>query len=163
MKIVTRILSLLLLTGLATFYVSCGGGGGDDKSAKEKQYDKLAASWSLDNATNDSEDKTLDYPNLVLLISGSFTEEGPYNYDFTEGTRPTPSPWPENGTWSFGANPQTDVIRDPGTDDELDMNYTVTDNTLTITFQLSDGVFWEGGTSRTKEISGQWTFTFTKQ
>src|SRR5688572_11598510 len=111
MKFASRILSLLVMMGLATFYMSCDGGGGEDKSQQEKQLIKLNKSWALVSA-NDGTDRTADFPNLVLTVSGTYVNDGTYNYSFT-GTRPNPSPWPKNGTWKFGTNPLTEIIRDP--------------------------------------------------
>jgi hypothetical protein len=39
----------------------------------------------------------------------------------------------------------------------------VTDTNLILTFNVPDGSDgWPGGTTRTKSVSGDWTFTFTK-
>lgn len=168
MKLVSRILSLLVMTGMAVFYMGCDGGGGEDKTQQEKQLIKLNSSWALASA-NDGTNRTSDFPNLVLTISGTYAQDGTYNYSFT-GTRPNPSPWPSNGTWKFGANPLTEIIRDPvsssstNPNSEVDMNYEVTDSQLIITFTIPDGSLgWAGGTTRAKSVKGNWRFEFTKQ
>jgi hypothetical protein len=162
MKLATRILSLLILAGLATFYVSCDKGGGEKKSEAETQFGKLMGSWELVTANVDGTDRTLDFPNLTLTLSGTFAQGGTYNYSFT-GTRPNPSPWPAQGTWKFDTNVGSEIIRDPSTASELELNYTVTDSGLVVTFTVPDGsTGWAGGTTRQNIVSGNWTFTFSE-
>jgi hypothetical protein len=163
MKLATKILSLFAIVGLATFYVGCGPDGGQDKSEEEKQLIKLASTWALQTATEDGQPRT-DFTNLVLTITGTFAQNGTYNYSFT-GTRPNPSPWPVNGTWKFDpSNILTKITRDPGTSSETQMDYTVTDTQLTLSFNVPDGsTGWAGGTSRAKSVTGDWVFVFTKQ
>ena len=50
---------------------------------------------------------------------------GTYGYSFT-GTRPNPSPWPASGTWKFGSNVSTQMVR-LDDDPDLGMNYVLTD------------------------------------
>lgn len=163
MKLATRILSLLVMVGLATFYMSCDRNGGEDKSEEEKQLIKLVSNWALQTATEDGQPRT-DFTNLVLQISGSFAQNGTYNYSFT-GTRPNPSPWPVNGTWKFDpSDVLSTIIRDPGTSSEIEMGYTVTDTQLTISFNVPEGnAGWAGGSSRVESVTGDWVFVFTKQ
>ena len=80
------------------------------QTEEELQLNKLNGIWILESA-NDGQDRTDDFTNLVLTISGSFVQNGTYNYSFT-GTRPNPSPWPRNGTRKFGSNKSTEIIRD---------------------------------------------------
>ena len=161
MKIATRILSLLILLAVMTFYVSCRKDDPDKKTEEETQLTKLKGVWNLVSA-NDGQDRTADFPNLKLTLEGNYIEGGTYNYSFT-GERPDPSPWPADGTWKFGTNKARDIIRDPGGDSEILMNYSVTDSDLIITFNIPDGsAGWEGGVSRIKSVTGDWTFTFNK-
>ena len=161
MKLLSRILSVLVLAGVAIFSMSCGGDNGPGKTPAEKQLDKLkAVTWELSNATLDGTDRTTDFPNLKLTISGTFVTDGTYNYALS-GTTPSRSPWPRSGTWMFGQDPLTQIIRDPDTADETNLEYSVTDADLVITFNVpssSDG--WPGG-SRAQAVSGEWIFTFT--
>jgi hypothetical protein len=157
MKLATRLLTLLAIVGLAVFYSSCKPDDKDNRTTEEKQLDKLKNTWALTSA-NDGTDRTTDFANLVLTLSGSFSQGGTYNYSFT-GTRPNPSPWPASGTWKFGTDPLTQIIRDPGQDIEIDATYTVTDSDLEIKFVIPDN--WVGG--RRQSVSGNWTFNFVKQ
>jgi hypothetical protein len=161
MKLLKSILSLLVIAGLTTFYVSCKKPD-NKKTDEEVQLGKLTQVWVLSSA-NDGQNRTADFPNLKLTISGSFAQGGTYNYSFT-GTRPNPSPWPVSGTWKFGQNVKQDIIRDPGTTNEKNMTYSVTDTGLTISFNVASGsTGFVGGTSRAHSVSGDWTFEFTKQ
>ncbi|HEX8040339.1 MAG TPA: hypothetical protein VF490_14375 [Chryseosolibacter sp.] len=161
MKILSRIASVLILAAIAGFYTSCKDKEGNKKTEEEIQLGKLKAVWTLESA-NDGQDRTADFSNLKLTLEGNYVEGGTYNYSFT-GTRPEPSPWPVSGTWKFGTNKATDIIRDPGTASETAMNYQVTDTNLILTFNVPDGsAGWPGGTSRVRSVSGDWTFTFTK-
>lgn len=162
MKLATRILSLLVMVSLATFYMSCDNGGGDDQTEEQKQLIKLNSSWTLASASEGGTPRT-DFTDLVLTISGTYAQNGTYAYSFT-GTRPNPSPWPVTGTWKFGTNVVSDLVRDPGTANEIPMNYSISDTQLTINFTVPEGhTGWAGGSSRVKKVTGNWSFVFTKQ
>jgi len=161
MKITNRILSFLMLAAVSLAYVGCKDDDDKKDSEEKKQLAKLAGSWTLQTATADDADRTGDFTNLVLTLGGSYVEGGTYNYSFT-GTRNDPSPWPASGTWKFGTNKATEMIRDPGSSSEILMNYQVTDTNLVISFSVPDGSSWAGGTSRVRSVTGDWTFTFTK-
>jgi hypothetical protein len=165
MKLLKRILSIIVIAGLTTFYVSCKKPS-DKKTDEEIQFGKLTQVWAISSANNDGTNRTADFPSLKLTLSGSFAEGGTYNYSFT-GTRPNPSPWPVSGFWKFGPNPKTEIIRDPASKNangEINMTYTVTDTGLTVSFNVPAGSSgWAGGTSRVRTVSGDWTFEFTKQ
>jgi hypothetical protein len=161
MKLATRIFSLLVMVALALF-TGCGSDDGDDKSDEEQQLAKLSSSWTLVSA-NDGTDRTADFPQLVLTLSGTFAQSGTYDYSFT-GTRPNPNPWPASGKWKFGTNPATDIIRDPNKTNEKDMNYAVTESQLIISFNIPEGAAGEaGGTTRASSVKGDWQFTFQKK
>lgn len=161
MKIASRVLSLLILAFITTFYTSCKKDDNDKQTQEEIQLNKLKAGWALATATDDSGDRTGDFGGLVLTIAGTYVEGGIYEYSLT-GTRPDPSPWPASGNWQFGTNKATDIIRDPGTTDEIPMTYSVTDTQLIINFTIPDGsAGWPGG--RIKSVKGNWSFTFNKQ
>lgn len=162
MKIAFRALSLLILVVVSSFYAGCDKKEENPDTEEKKQLDKLRGAWTLQSATTDGTVRTTDFPGLVLTLSGNYVEGGTYNYSFT-GTRPDPSPWPASGTWKFGTNKLTDMIRDPNSTSEIALRYVVTATDLEITFTVPDGsAGWEGGTSRIKSVTGNWTFTFTK-
>ena len=160
MKIASRILSLLILIVISTFYMSCKKDDDDKDTDEKRQLDKLKGVWTIQSA-NDGDDRTGEFTNLKLTLEGNYAEGGTYNYSFT-GTRPDPSPWPEDGTWKFGTNKLTELIRDPGGIDEVEMTYQVTDTNLIISFNVPDGSTGWPGTGRVESVTGDWTFTFTK-
>lgn len=172
MKIAFRILSLLLLAVVATFYAGCRRDDDDQDTEEKKQLTKLVGDWTLQSAEDGQGDRTTDFIDLdennnpvplVLHLEGNYTGEGKtYNYSFS-GVRPEPSPWPASGTWKFGNPKSTQIIRDPGGVNEITMTYTVTETDLIISFNVPDGSEgWPGGSSRIKNVIGDWQFTFSK-
>lgn len=143
----------ILLMSLTTL-ASCSESSDDPKSLAELQFEKLNKEWKISSATFDGTDHTDEYKDFVLTINGD-ASESIYNYNITG--RPDRSPWPGNGTWSFGADAQDDIVRDPGSDHELYIVYAVSDNSLTIQFSY-EGVGFEG---RAKSLNGDWVLTFT--
>jgi hypothetical protein len=157
MKVIHRVLSLLVAVAIAVSFTNCGEDGGGSKSEEEVQLGKLVGTWTLSSATLDGDVRTSDFPGLTLTLSGTFSQGGTYAYSFT-GTRPNPSPWPENGTWKFDANPNSQIIR---LNDNQKMNYTLGNGNaqLTIEFNYQGGGFAGG---RIEEVNGNWQFVFTK-
>jgi hypothetical protein len=161
MKIASKVLSLLLLVMISTFYLGCKKDEKDKKTEEETQLEKLRAVWTLTGATDSNGDRFADFddPAMVLTLEGNYVEGGTYNFSLT-GERPDPSPWPATGTWKFGNNKGSQLIRDPGGVNEIPMDYTVTDSNLILEFTVPEGGGWPGG--RIKSVTGDWTFTFTK-
>jgi len=160
MKIITKILSLCLLIGVALFNSGCGGGSHGTDSAEKVQLAKLSKTWTLTSAKLDDVDRTSDFSGLALTISGTYSKDGDtYTYSF-QGHRPQPSPWPATGTWKFGANPSTDLVR---LDDSppLALTYTVSDNSLEIKFNYPNSAAGFAG-GRVEQVSGNWDFVFSK-
>ncbi len=156
MKVLARILSLIILLAVATLYTSCGGDDGPTKTQEEIQLEKLKANpWNISSVTLDGTNRLTDFTNLKLTFGGTFVTGGTYTYSFT-GSRPNPSPWPASGTWEFGPTATSMMVR---LDDDLPMNYTLTDTQLTITFTYS-GAGFAGG--RVEQVEGNWEFIFTK-
>ncbi len=161
MKITRRLLTLSILATAAIVYTGCKDKDDDSKTVEQQQLEKLAGAWNLVTATDaQTPDRTTDFTNLVLHLEGSYSGEGQtYNYNLT-GTRPNPSPWPESGTWKFGTNKTSEIIRDPATTSEIMVNYSVADSELTLTFTVPETGGWPGG--RVKSVTGAWTFTFSR-
>ncbi len=158
MKMFSRILSLLILSSLGLFYAGCGGKSGGTDPVEKVQLAKLSNTWTISSVTYNSAPRT-DFGGFTLTIGGPFstaTPKGPYTYT-CGGTRPNPSPWPEKGAWSFGADPKIDLLRQDSPDQA--MTYVVTDSQLTISFNYTGDGF-KG--SRINQVSGNWVFVFTK-
>lgn len=158
MKLITRLLSLTVLLAATLFYTGCKDDGDDTQSDQEIQLEALSSkTWALTSATLDGDPKEDDFPNMKITFSGTFVDENTiYTYSVT-GTTPTPSPIPRSGTWKFGADPKTQIIRDPGTDD-FPITYSLTGNTLTFQFEC-ETCDYAGG--RVSTVNGQWTMVFT--
>lgn len=160
MKIIVKVLSLCLLVSAAIFYSGCGSSSHNSDSPEKVQLAKLSKTWTLTSAKLDDVDRTSDFSGLTLTISGTYSKDGDtYTYSF-QGHRPQPSPWPASGTWKFGANPATDLVR-LDDDPALALTYTVSDNSLDIKFNYPASAAGFAG-SRTEQVSGNWDFTFSK-
>ncbi len=136
---------------------SCKKDDGPGQSIEDIQLGKLQKTWTTTSVTLDGtvQDATnnADYSNFTLTLSGT---AGATSFGYSAAGRPALSPWPPSGNWSFGASPETQIIRDPGTGDELAITYSVTDTQLQITFTFSGA----GYPARTSNVKGQWVFTF---
>ena len=158
MKLVSRILSLLVITGLAAFIVGCDGGDDPKKSDQDVQLSLLNGTWNAtESVTFNGSQPALDHKEFVLKINA---QPGDEIMSFTVENRPTgPSAWPANGTFSFGANVKTDLLRkDSGGD--VAISYTVDKNSLVMKFTFTGDAYQAG---RTSSITGDWVFEFTKQ
>lgn len=155
----TSILGLVLLVLLT----NCGGDDGDERSINDIQLEKLVATWNISNVTLDNVNRTTDYPNFKLTISGT---PGATSFGYNTTGRGVNNPWPSSGNWRFGSNVETQIERiddsgnpnDPNDDDIVDITYAVTDTQLTLNFTFTG----TGFPARTSNVNGDWVFTFTK-
>jgi hypothetical protein len=147
-----RILALLGLFAVLLTYSSCKDDPADQESPIDVQLAKVAKTWKINTVTLDGNDRTAEYAAFQLLLSGT---KGNTSFGYSATGRPSLSPWKSSGSWEFGAAPETQMIRDKGTADELNMTYAVTETTLKITFS-----FTGSGYSRTGVVKGQWEFNF---
>jgi hypothetical protein len=166
MKHLARLLSLLILVSAGILFANCDGGGGEGKSEQEKQFDKLKGVWTLQSVTwsEDASDDRFDGAAVELNISGTFSEDGKFNFDLTSDVQIDASPWPPTVKWEFGSSPATQITRldseAPVSDDaDVPMTYTVNDTQLSIEFDYSGVGFVVG---KAKSTEGTWVFTFTK-
>lgn len=155
MKLLTRTLSLLTIASLTLFFANCGGDE-NEKSKEEVQLGKLKNTWNIVSAELDNIDRTADFTGFTLTITGTYdksAEPGDYPYDYTvSGSRPTPSPWDDSGSWEFGGNPETILVRDDG----ISMVYSINSNgelTLQFTCTACD---YTG--ARSAQVNGNWEF-----
>ncbi|NJN41225.1 MAG: hypothetical protein HC811_02255 [Flammeovirgaceae bacterium] len=148
MKIILQSLVLFVILGGLITFTSCG----DDppsKTQEEIQLELLAKTWQPISVELDGVDKTTDYSSFSLTLSGT---AGSAPYSYTTSGRPTLSPWPSSGTWDFGTDLATQLVRDPSTADERDMTYQVSDTQFQLTFQFSG----PGYSARTSNVTGTW-------
>jgi hypothetical protein len=151
---VLRILSLISITAVLLTYAGCKGPDPDPEPIADVQFDKLKKTWKINTVSLDGTDKTADYPNFQVTLSGT---KGTPPFDYSTSGRPSLSPWPASGKWDFGTAVETQIIRDKGTADELSIEYVVTESTLTISFNFTGA----GYNARTGVVSGDWVFNFT--
>jgi hypothetical protein len=158
MKILRAISFLLVIVGLST-YMGCDGGGSPAPPVEDVQFDKLAKTWNVTTVSFDGAQLDLTasgYTNFKLVLGGT---KGTPPFSYTTTGRPSVSPWPASGTWEFGSDVQSQIIRyNTIDDDELAISYTVTESTLTLTFSFLED---EGYNARPNQVRGPWIFTFT--
>lgn len=152
MKITLKILSFVLV--LTVLFSACKKNDPTPPSIQDQQLGKLTASWKASSAKLEGTEQP-GYENFVLTISGT---AGATSFGYTAGGRPSNSPWPASGTWKFGDNPESQIVRDPG-GDEVIMTYSVSDTELQVTFNFS-GVGYPS--SRVANVKGEWVFAFKK-
>jgi hypothetical protein len=156
MKLLTRILSLITIVSVSLFFASCGGDGGGGTSTEKVQLKKLTKTWQIVSANlsgGSPADKTPDYVDFTLTLTGTFDSDSneDFPYDYTTTGRPDLSPWNANGSWGFGSNPKTQIVRDDG----LGITYSI-NSTGQLTLQyMYDGDGFES--AKAAEVEGQWT------
>jgi hypothetical protein len=158
MKFLRQLSFLVILAATVVMLSNCGDDGGS-KPPEQVQLEKLSKTWNVVSAQLDNNNRTADFNNFKLTFSGTFNAaapNGPYSFSVS-GTRPTPSPWPGSGTWSFasiGSGDTGTLVRD----DNVSMIYTISSNgTLTLNFTCSSCNYTGG---RTSQVNGNWVFTF---
>jgi hypothetical protein len=148
---------LIASVGVLFTFSNCGGDPKPSESDADKQLALLSKTWKLTSVTlKGSPVTTPSYTGFQLGITGT-KGQTTFNYTTTfPGTRPL-SPWKGSGTWEFGANTLTKIIRDKNiTTDKLEMDYTVSATQLTISFNFTGS----GYSSRVDVVEGDWVFTF---
>lgn len=148
-----KILTLIGLVAVLLTYSNCGDDPAPPEPLTDVQLGKLAKTWKINTVTLDGVDKKADYPTFTLTLTGT---KGNTSFGYTTSGRPTLSPWKASGSWEFGTAPETQMIRDKGTADELAMTYAVTETTLSITFTFNGA----GYPARTGVVKGVWIYTF---
>jgi hypothetical protein len=143
------------MLGLTGIFLS-GCSDDESPSAKETLLNNLSGTWQVASVTVDNADVTQDYAAFELTLSGS-AKSDVFAYAVTG--RPELSPWPAGGTWSFGTDMKSEIVRDQGTDNLL-INYSITDSQLTIGFMFS-GLGYNA--SRIRSSEGNWVYTFAKK
>jgi hypothetical protein len=165
MKLQTSLLSLLLVISLA-LVTSCGGGESTTPPQKVELGKLTAKTWTCTKATDVNGDRTSDFVGMKLKITGPYnssTPDGPYSYEVSGITLPSPSPWPPIGEtigkWSFSSisSAGDQVLRDPGTADQVSMTFEFSGTKLIVKLFNITGDGWN---NRTANVGGNWTFEF---
>jgi len=155
MKLKTSIYAL----AIAMVLMACKGSE-DKPTVQETQLKLLTKTWSLSEVTLDGVNKktSSEYNNFKLTISGTYSASAPdAEYNYSVSGRPQLGSWPGSGKWEFSSSaPETQLVRDPGSSDELPLTYSLTNGQLQITFTYQG----DGYASRTSIVNGQWVMTF---
>ncbi|MBZ0247959.1 MAG: hypothetical protein K8H85_18585 [Cyclobacteriaceae bacterium] len=153
MKQIGKLMLLGVVFGILLVSQGCKKDSGPGETVEDIQLRKLSKTWNATSVKLDNVDQT-DYDNFALTISGT---AGSPTFGYSVTGRPTTlSPWLSSGQWKFGASPETQIVRDPDTGDELNLTYSVTDTQLQITFTFTG----DGYPGRISNVKGQWVFTF---
>jgi len=155
MKIL-RVISFLAVAVALSTYMGCKSKGSDPEPIADVQFAKLAKTWKVSTVSRDGEDQTANYTGFQLVLGGT---KGNPPSSYTTTARPTLSPWKASGIWEFGSAVETQIVRDKGAaelPEGLAMTYTVTESTLTLTFQYNG----DGYNAKTEQVQGPWIFTF---
>jgi len=155
----SRSFSAAVIFACAVILFSCGGS--DPKpTIQEVQLKKLAKTWTLTAVTLDGVNKksSTEYNNFKLNLSGTFSSSAPdAEYNYSVSGRPQLSAWPGSGKWKFSTSaPETTILRDNATANELNITYTLNGDELTLTYTYSG----DGYTGRTSIVQGQWEMKF---
>jgi hypothetical protein len=151
MKITLKLLTAAVI-GLTLALGSCKKHDPTPPSVEEQQLTKLSTTWKASSVTLDGTPQT-GYDGFTLTISGT---AGATSFGFATSGRPTTSPWSSGGTWTFGADPQTQITRD----DKVGITYSVSDTQLQLNFNFSGSGYTN---TRVSKVTGDWIFNFTKQ
>lgn len=134
--------------GVLLLYSGCKPKKDPGLSIEDAQLVKLSKTWKCTSAKLDNSDQT-GYTNFQLTVTST---AGQKTFGYTTSGRPSLSPWPASGTFTFGTDVSTQVTRDDG----LPITYAVTDTQLQVTFNYAGSGF-----GRVSQVKGNWVFTFT--
>ena len=151
MKLTVNIFVLVALSAALITFSGCKPGTDPAPSVEEVQFGKLSKSWKFSSVKKDDVAQT-GYDAFTLAIKGTF---GAPSYEYSASGKPALSPWPSSGSWIFGTDPSTSIIRDKGTTNELNISYTVTETTMQMTFNYAGD-----GKGRISNVKGQWVMVF---
>lgn len=167
MKYLNRLLSLLILVSAVIVLTNCGGSDDPVKSEQQTQFEKLKFQWTLQSVTADEPTAADQFDNntTTLTITGSFNENGTYNYVFDPTTQVDASPWPHDGLWKFGSPVSNTIIRldtELGSSEDVTMTYLLSNSDKTLQVTIND---YNGGpfvAGKSASVDGDWTFVFTR-
>jgi hypothetical protein len=152
---VLRTLLSSVILGSAIALSGCGGKGGNPEPLPDKQLGLLSKTWKVKYVMYGSGanqvDSTAHWGNFKLTISGT---KGQTTFQYSCAGRPTRSVWPASGTWSFGTDPTTQIIRDTSPND-LPITYSVDASAANLQLKFT---FTGTGYTRVSNVSGDWTF-----
>ena len=149
----SRALLSVALLGSIVIFLGCGGKGGNPEPLTDKQLGLLSKTWKVKSVLLGSTDSSSHWTNFKLTIGGTKGQPNSFTYSCTG--RPPRSVWPASGTWTFGTDPSTQIIRDAQAQDALNITYSVDAASSNLQLQFS---FSGTGYTRVSNVSGDWTF-----
>ena len=154
MKFAGKIVLTLGIVGFLMMYTGCKKHKDEPVPVTDQQLDLLSKGpWKATGVTLGGVDKMSDYPNFTLTMTGT---KGNTQFSFSTAGRPSLSPWPANGNFTFDStSPATKLSRDDTP--PVPVDYTATATTLTMSFQFNGN----GYTARIGSVKGDWAFTFS--
>ncbi len=145
-----RILLAVALIGTLTTFSGCKSNSGPGQTPQDAQLVKLSKTWKFSKVTLDGTDQT-GYNSFQLTVSGT---AGQTTFGYSTTGRPSLSPWPASGTFTFVATPADAFSTQLTRDDNLPITYAVSDTQLQITFNYTGAGF-----TRVNNVKGNWIFT----
>ncbi len=155
MKFAGKIVFALGIVGSLMMYSGCKKHHTEPEPIPDKQLGLLSTGpWKVTAVTLDGVDKKADYANFTLTMSGT---KGQTTFNFTTAGRPTLSPWPASGNFTFDdTNPSTTLSRNDTP--PVAVTYSATATQLIMSFTFSGN----GYTARVGNVKGVWNFTFSQ-
>lgn len=142
----SRILVLLFLMATVVF-TGCKKTPTPEPSAKEKQTDLLAKTWTVKtdalSVTLDGSDEVDNWPSFSV----AFSEDGSFTASNVASGREVV--WPSSGTWTFASDDDLNTIV---RDDDVQIDIEVDEANLKMTFEYTDP------NGRTTGTEGVWVF-----
>jgi len=148
MKALRAVLSLVILATIIAFS-GCGPKPGNSEPLPDKQFGLLSKDWKVGTVLLGATDSTVHWNNFVLSITGTKGNASSYGYSCTG--RPSRSVWPASGTWVFGTDPTTQILRS----DDAAITYTIDAAGKNLQLKFS---FSGSGYTRISNLTGDWTF-----
>jgi hypothetical protein len=128
----------------------------DETDPVRERLNLLTKTWEVKTVRLDGVLKD-EYSDFEIILEENNTSSV---FSYQVSGRPSLSPWQNQGSWRFGDDITTQIIRDPGTPDEVLINYSINDNELVLNFSFEGDGY---SSSRTDVIAGQWQFVFIPQ
>ena len=131
--------------------ISCGSGDPKPDQAAQKLEELSKRDWKIQSVERDGIDYTSFYTNFKITISGT-----KQLLTYQTFNRPSKSPWMASGTAVFGDQISKQLILNPNTAYELDVDYETNATRLEMRFYFEG----EGYNARVSQVKGPWIFVF---
>ncbi len=143
-----KFLLAFALVGTLLTYSGCSKSSGPGQTPQDAQLVKLSKTWKITSVTLNNTPQT--YTGFQMVISST---AGQTTFAYSNTARPALSPWASSGTFTFGSDFATGLVRD----DSLPITYSVSDTQLQMTFNYTGNGF---PGPRVGNVQGTWIFTF---